>query len=205
MGESRAGETVEGRLYMMDDSLIRNEVCGDAQPKLVLHFFEEICKIPHGSFHVQELSDWLVSFAKDRKLAYTQDKAGNVIIWKDATEGASSDRPVILQGHIDMVLEKSDDCPLDLLKQHIQLKKEGDILYAEGTTLGGDDGIAVAMMLALLEDDTIAHPPLECVFTVNEEVGLLGAEALDVSELKGRLLHSRLLRTRLQVMVRRIS
>ena len=74
MGESRAGETVEGRLYMMDDSLIRNEVCGDAQPKLVLHFFEEICKIPHGSFHVQELSDWLVSFAKDRKLAYTQDK-----------------------------------------------------------------------------------------------------------------------------------
>ena len=171
---------------MMDDSLIRNEVCGDAQPKLVLHFFEEICKIPHGSFHVQELSDWLVSFAKDRKLAYTQDKAGNVIIWKDATEGASSDRPVILQGHIDMVLEKRDDCPLDLLKQHIQLKKEGDLLYAEGTTLGGDDGIAVAMMLALLEDDTIAHPPLECVFTVNEEVGLLGAEALDVSELKGR-------------------
>lgn len=170
----------------MDDSMIRNEICGDAQPKLVLHFFEEICRIPHGSFHVQELSDWLVAYAKEKKLKHTQDEAGNVIIWKAATKGAASDRPVILQGHIDMVLEKTDDCPLDLLKQHIQLKRDGDTLYAEGTTLGGDDGIAVAMMLALLEDDTIPHPPLECVFTVNEEVGLLGANVLDVSGLQGR-------------------
>ena len=170
----------------MDDSMIRNEICGEAQPRLVLHFFEEICKIPHGSFHVQEISDYLADYARKKKLTYTQDEAGNVIIWKNATRGAASDSPVILQGHMDMVLEKTEDCPLDLLKQHIQLKKDGDILYAEGTTLGGDDGIAVAMMLALLEDDTLVHPPLECVFTVNEEVGLLGASVLDVSGLKGR-------------------
>lgn len=170
----------------MDDSMIRNEICGEAQPKLVLHFFEEICKIPHGSFHVQEISDYLADYARKKKLTFRQDEAGNVIIWKPATEGAVSDKPVILQGHMDMVLEKTDDCPLDLLKQHIQLRRNGDTLYAEGTTLGGDDGIAVAMMLALLEDDTLVHPPLECVFTVNEEVGLLGASVLDVSDLKGR-------------------
>lgn len=169
----------------MDTRTIVNEVCGEAEPKLVLHFFEEICKIPHGSFHVEELSNWLVSYAQEKGLWYQQDDAYNVIIKKDATEGASSSEPVILQGHIDMVLEKTDDCPLDLVKDHIILKKDGDTLYADGTTLGADDGIAVAMMLALLEDDTIPHPPLECVFTVNEEVGLLGASALDTSCLEG--------------------
>lgn len=165
---------------------IHNEVCGDAEPKLVLHYFEEICKIPHGSYHTKEVSDWLVQFAKDRSLEYTQDEAGNVIIKKPASNGAASDNPVILQGHMDMVLEKTDDCALDLTKQHIQLKRDGDTLYAEGTTLGGDDGVAVAIMLALLDDDSLVHPPLECIFTVNEEVGMLGAEVLDVSSLQGR-------------------
>lgn len=165
---------------------IYNEVCGDAEPKLVLHYFEEICKIPHGSFHTQQISDWLVKFAKERKLDVLQDEAGNVIIRKPASAGAASDEPVILQGHMDMVLEKIDSCPLDLTKQHINLKRDGDFLYAEGTTLGGDDGVAVAIMLALLDDDTLVHPPLECIFTVNEEVGMLGADVLDVSSLKGR-------------------
>ncbi len=165
---------------------IINTVCGDAEPRLVLHFFEELCKIPHGSFHTEKISDWIASYAKERGLWHVQDASGNVIIKKDGTGSCTDSAPVILQGHMDMVLEKTDDCPLDLEKDPIVLKRDGDTLYAEGTTLGGDDGIAVAMMLALLEDDALEHPPLECVFTVNEEVGLLGAAALDVSPLAGR-------------------
>ncbi len=171
---------------MLEQNTICNAVCGDAEPRLVWHFFEEICKIPHGSFHVQEISDALVRFAKDRDLACVQDEAGNVIIKKGATKGAASKEPVILQGHMDMVLEKEKTCTLDLVKDAIVLKRDGEYLEAEGTTLGGDDGIAVAMMMALLDDDTIPHPPLECVFTVNEEVGLLGANVLDTSALEGR-------------------
>ncbi len=165
---------------------IINTVCGDAEPRLVLHFFEELCKIPHGSFHTEKVSDWIASYAEGKGLWHLQDASGNVIIKKDGTGRGKDSAPVILQGHMDMVLEKTDDCPLDLEKDPIVLKRDGDTLYAEGTTLGGDDGIAVAMMLALLEDDTLEHPPLECVFTVNEEVGLLGAAALDVAPLEGR-------------------
>lgn len=163
-----------------------NTVCGDAEPRLVLHFFEELCKIPHGSFHTAKISEWIASYAREKGLWHVQDASGNVIIKKDGTGSCKGSAPVILQGHMDMVLEKTDDCPLDLEKDPIILKRDGDTLYAEGTTLGGDDGIAVAMMLALLEDDALEHPPLECVFTVNEEVGLLGAAALDVSPLSGR-------------------
>ncbi len=170
----------------MTNTEIMNKVCGDAEPRLVLHFFEELCRIPHGSFHTDAVSDWVASYAKGKGLWYVQDASGNVIIKKDGTGSCKGSAPVILQGHMDMVLEKTEDCPLDLEKDPIVLKRDGDTLYAEGTTLGGDDGIAVAMMLALLEDDAIEHPPLECVFTVNEEVGLLGAAALDVSPLKGR-------------------
>lgn len=163
-----------------------NYILEDMEPKRVLHFFEEICAIPHGSYHVQEISDALVRFAKDRGLKYTQDDAGNVIIRRDGSKGHENAKPLILQGHMDMVLEKADGVDLDMETRPIRLRCDGDTLYAEGTTLGGDDGIAVAMMLAALDDEKLVHPPLECVFTVNEEVGLLGAEALDVSSLKGR-------------------
>lgn len=165
---------------------IHNEICGELQPAQVLHFFKEICRIPHGSYHVEEISNALVRFAGERKLECIQDASFNVIIKKKATEGASSQEPVILQGHMDMVLEKEKDCPLDLEQQPVELCCDGEYLYAKGTTLGGDDGIAVAMMMALLDDDSIPHPPLECVFTVNEEVGLLGAAALETDPLEGR-------------------
>lgn len=171
---------------MTDLNTLYNEVCGDAEPKLVLHYFEEICKIPHGSYHTEQISDYLVKFAKDHDLDYIQDESGNVIIRKPGSQEAASEDPVILQGHMDMVLEKTDSCQLDLVKQHIRLKRDGDTLYAEGTTLGGDDGVAVAIMLAALDDDTLVHPPLECIFTVNEEVGMLGADTLDVTPLRGR-------------------
>ncbi len=170
----------------MEQDVMHNAVCGDAEPQRVLHFFEEICRIPHGSYHVEEISSYLTSFAAERGLEYLQDASLNVIIRKDASKGAASREPLILQGHMDMVLEKEKGCPLDLETQPIVLQCDGENLYAEGTTLGGDDGIAVAMMLALLDDDTIPHPPLECVFTVNEEVGLQGASALDTDVLSGR-------------------
>ncbi len=168
------------------NTVTHNKVCGDAQPQRVLHFFEEICRIPHGSYHIEEISNYLTAFAQERGLEYLQDSSFNVIIRKDATKGAASRETLIVQGHMDMVLEKEKDCPLDLETQPIVLRCDGEYLYAEGTTLGGDDGIAVAMMLALLDDDTLVHPPLECVFTVNEEVGLQGATALDASVLSGR-------------------
>ena len=164
----------------------QNAVCGDLEPRPVFHYFEEICGIPHGSFHTEEISNYLVRFAKERNLDYVQDEAGNVIIRKAGAGSAAAHEPMILQGHMDMVLEKTDDCPLYLEREPIILQCDGNVLYAEGTTLGGDDGIAVAMMLALLDSNTIEHPDLECIFTVNEEVGMLGAAALDVSALKGR-------------------
>ena len=156
------------------------------QPEAVLKFFEKICSIPHGSYHTEKLADYLTDFAKERKLKFVRDDAGNVIIFKKASEGCSDAAPLILQGHMDMVLEKNSDVTRDLEKQPVQLVCENGVLHARGTTLGGDDGIAVAMMLAILDDDTLRHPDLECVFTTNEEVGMLGAAALDTSPLKGR-------------------
>ncbi len=157
----------------------------DKEPKDVLRYFEEICAIPHGSYHVDQISNYLVNFAKDHKLRFEQDAEKNVIIFKDGSKGASKD-PIILQGHMDMVLEKNQNVTRDLTKQPIELRCDGDTLYADGTTLGGDDGIAVAMMLAALADKELEHPPLECIFTTNEETGMEGVNALDVSDLKGR-------------------
>ncbi len=188
------------------------------EPKRVLYHFEEITKIPRGSRHTKEISDWLVTFAREHKLEYRQDALGNVVIRKPASsltgpEGSGQENngkqaaPVILQGHIDMVCEKDPDCTLDMEKEGLHLvlhrRKELDwlmedlsplqseddwILKAEGTTLGGDDGIAVAYMLALLEAEDIPHPPLECIFTVDEEIGMLGASGMDLSDIQGRLL-----------------
>lgn len=157
------------------------------EPKNVFAFFEEICSIPHGSGNTAALGNYCVEFAKKRKLFCFQDDSGNVIIKKPASPGYETASPVILQGHLDMVLEQLPGNTLDMHHQGLVLGVDGDWLHANGTTLGGDDGIAVAYMLALL-DGSYAHPPLECVFTVDEEIGLLGAEALQVSELQGRYL-----------------
>lgn len=155
------------------------------KPEKVFHFFEKLCEIPHGSTHMKEISDYLVSFAKERNLKYYQDESYNVVIYKDATAGYEDAPITILQGHCDMVAEKTPDSDHDFMKDGLKLQIEGDYITADGTTLGGDDGIAVAYMLAVLDDDTLKHPALECVITTDEEIGLLGAKALDTSVLKG--------------------
>ncbi len=158
----------------------------DVEPKNVLNYFEQICSLPHGSGNTRLISNYCVGFAKSEKLEYIRDDMGNVIIFKPGTKGYETSAPVILQGHIDMVCEKDDDAAIDMATEGLRLKLEGDTLTADKTTLGADDGIAVAFMLAVLASDTIVHPPIEAVFTVDEEVGMLGASFIDVSMLKGR-------------------
>ena len=156
------------------------------EPRSVFRFFEEICAIPHGSHHTKAISDYLVAFAKSHKLEYIQDESNNVILFAPGTCGMEDHAPVILQGHMDMVCEKDVDCPLDMAVDGLDLTHDGVSVYARGTTLGGDDGIAVAYALAILDDGSIPHPPLEVIITVDEEVGMLGAAAIDLSMLKGR-------------------
>ena len=163
-------------------------VLENCQPKKVFAFFEELCAIPHGSHNTKAISDYCVAFAKSRGLAVEQDAHNNVIIRKGASAGYENAPTVILQGHLDMVCVKDADCPKDMAKEGLDLVVEGDFVRAKGTSLGGDDGIAVAMALAILDDDTLPHPALEALFTVDEEVGMLGAMALDFSTLKGRWL-----------------
>lgn len=158
------------------------------RPTPVFRFFEEICAIPHGSGNTKGISDYLVKFAKERSLSYIQDEHNNVIIKKPATPGYEDAPVIILQGHMDMVCEKEEDCNFDFLTDGLRLEVDGDFVTAKGTTLGGDDGIAVAYELAILDSDDVDHPELECVFTVDEEIGLLGAAAMDTSVLKGRTL-----------------
>ncbi len=157
------------------------------EPKSVFRFFEELCAIPHGSGNTKAVSDWLMEFARSRNLEAYQDAMNNVVIIKEATPGYESAEPVILQGHMDMVCEQAPDCHKDMATEGLDLAVDGDTIYAKGTTLGGDDGIAVAMALAILDANEIAHPRLEAVLTVDEEIGMLGAVGMgDVSMLKGR-------------------
>ena len=158
------------------------------EPRAVFSFFEQLCAIPHGSANTKAVSGWLADFAEARGLWYAQDAANNVVIKKPASPGYEAAAPVILQGHIDMVCEKAADCGKDMAREGLDLAVDGDAVYARGTTLGGDDGVAVAMMLAALDDDALAHPPLEAVFTSDEEIGLLGAAALDAGLLQGKRL-----------------
>ncbi len=162
-----------------------SEVLKHLEPCEVFHFFEQICNIPHGSGNTDKISDYLVNFAKERNLEYIQDSMKNVIIIKEATEGYENQEPVIIQGHMDMVAVHKPDCDIDMKTEPLRLAIDGDNIYAEGTSLGGDDGIAVAYALALLDSKDIPHPRLEVVITVDEEVGMYGAIAVDLSMLKG--------------------
>lgn len=164
------------------------KVLNGYEPAAVFGFFEDICNIPHISYHEQELSDYCVAFAKERGLYYEQDELGNVIIVKEATAGYETAEPIIIQGHLDMVGDKVPECNIDMEKESIRILVDGDYITADGTTLGGDDGIALAYGLALLDAKDIAHPRLEVVFTVSEEVGLEGATAIDLSCCKARRL-----------------
>ncbi len=158
------------------------------EPKRVFRFFEALCAIPHGSRNTRAVSDWCVAFAKERGLEHYQDAANNVILIKAASPGYEAAPAVILQGHLDMVCEKAPGVTKDMEREGLDLAVEGDSVYARGTTLGGDDGIAAAMALAVLDDDALPHPRLEVVLTTEEEIGMLGAAALDVSPLRGRQL-----------------
>jgi len=164
------------------------KVLSSLEPKSVFRFFEDICAIPHGSGETFAISQYLVDFAEARGLRYRRDELNNVVIFKAASVGYENAPAVMLQGHIDMVCEKESDCALDMSAQGLELFVDGNVIGARGTTLGGDDGIAAAMALAVLDDDTIPHAALECVFTVDEEVGLLGANGFDTSDLKAKYL-----------------
>lgn len=151
----------------------------------VLYYFEELTKIPHGSGNTKAISDFCVDFAKNHNLKYYQDDSNNVIIYK---KGNKDTAPLMLQGHLDMVCEKDPDVDFDFTKDALKLVRDENTLKAEGTTLGGDDGIAVAMCLAILDDDTLTHPDLEVVFTTDEETGMFGAHALDAAKLTSKRL-----------------
>lgn len=163
-------------------------VLENIEPKSVFYFFEELCKIPHGSTNSKPIADWLVEFAKNRGLEYYRDNSDNVIIIKEAVSGYETKEPVILQGHTDMVCQKAPDCKKDMEKEGLDLDIDGDFVFAKGTTLGADNGIAVSMMLAVLDSSDLKHPRIEAVFTSDEEIGLLGASSVDLSNLKANRL-----------------
>ncbi|HJB07544.1 MAG TPA: beta-Ala-His dipeptidase [Candidatus Enterocloster faecavium] len=158
----------------------------DREPIEIYHFFEDISRIPRVSYHEKEISQYLVDFAEKRGLWYYRDEMYNVLIKKEGSKGDEDKAPVLLEGHVDMVGEKIPGSAHDFLKDPIHLIVDGNILRADGTTLGADNGCAVAIMLAVLADDSLKHPPLECLFTVQEEVGLYGAEGFDVNHIKAR-------------------
>ena len=158
------------------------------KPEKVFYYFEKLCSVPHGSGNTRIISDLCVGFAKELGLKYRQEACNNVIIWKDGSKGYENAAPIIMQGHIDMVCAKTEDCTKDMARDGLDVRTDGEWVWADKTSLGGDNGIAVAMILAILSDETLAHPPIEAVFTVDEEVGMDGAFALDCSDLKGRKL-----------------
>ena len=155
------------------------------EPALVFKYFEEICAIPHGSGNTKAISDYLVAFAQEQGIDFIQDQLNNVILFAPGTCGMDDHQPVIIQGHMDMVCEKDENCSIDMEKEGLDIGCDGQWIYANGTTLGGDDGIAVAVAMALIADKSIAHPPLEVVITVDEETGMDGATGIDLSMLKG--------------------
>lgn len=158
------------------------------KPERVFEFFEEISRIPRGSGNVKNISDYCVNFAKERNLKYIQDESYNVIIVKPGNKCSTDCEPVIIQGHLDMVCVKNQGCTKDMENEGIDLLVDGDYVKADNTTLGADDGIAVAYALALLDDNDYVHPPIEAVFTVDEETGMTGADNIDLSSLRGHMM-----------------
>ncbi|MBR6910158.1 MAG: M20/M25/M40 family metallo-hydrolase, partial [Lachnospiraceae bacterium] len=165
-------------------------VLSNLEPSKLFYYFEELTKIPHGSYNVDAISDYLAKFGKDRGLETYQDDLKNVIIIKEATPGYENEPPLIIQGHMDMVAVHKPELNIDMKKDPLKvaINEKEDYIYAEGISLGGDDGIAVASGLALLDDETLKHPRLEVVFTTNEETGMEGAAGIDLSMLKGNSL-----------------
>ena len=163
-------------------------VIDNLEPKLLWKEFEEISKIPRCSKHEEKIREYLLDFARQHGLKSKTDKTGNVVISKPASSGMEGKPTVILQSHMDMVCEKNSDVDHDFTKDPIKFKLNGDILTADGTTLGADDGIGVATTLAILEDNTLKHGHIEGLFTVDEETGLTGAFALESDMLTGKIM-----------------
>lgn len=164
------------------------EVLKGIEPNSVFKFFEEITKIPRGSGNEKGISDYMVGFAKERNLEVIQDSVNNVIIKKKGTAGYENAPTVIIQGHLDMVNEKNSGTEHDFMKDPLKLVVEGDFISAVGTTLGADNGIAVAYGMALLDSQDIPHPPIEVLLTTDEETGMGGAMGLDAKNINGRIL-----------------
>ena len=158
----------------------------DLKPERVFHFFKQISDVPRGSGNCDGIAHFCKNIAANHNLKYIKDNANNVIVYKNGTPGYENSDPVILQGHTDMVCQKTDSATTDFINRGIELFVDGDFLKANQTTLGADNGIAVAMILAILESDTIPHPPIEAVFTSDEEIGLIGAGELDKSLLSAK-------------------
>ena len=152
----------------------------------VFKYFKEICAIPRGSGNMEAIRDYCVRFAEQNGLRAIADQANNVIIYKPGTKGYENAQPVILQGHLDMVCQKEENSPIDFTKDGIETYIDGDFIKAKGTTLGADNGIAISMIMTILASRDLPHPPIEAVFTTDEEIGMLGAQKLDISVLKGR-------------------
>lgn len=164
------------------------EILKDLQPVEVFKYFEKLSQIPRGSGNEKEVSDYLVSFAKEHHLEYVQDSALNVVIRKQATLGFENRTAVVLQGHMDMVCEKNKDVEHDFTKDPLKLRINDDMVYATDTTLGADNGIAIAMGLAILASNEYQHPAIELLVTTSEETGMDGAMALNPNDVKGRTL-----------------
>ena len=158
------------------------------RPEKLFRYFEDLAAIPHGSGNESAVADWLVAFAHERGLEVIRDQWNNVLIRLPATPGREGEAPLLLQGHTDMVCEKNNDTVHDFTKDPLKLRVTDGWLHAEGTTLGGDDGIAVAVMLTVLDGGVTSNPPIECLFTTEEETGLTGAGNFDYSLLRARRL-----------------
>ena len=163
-------------------------VLSGVEPKKVFDFFELISSVPRGSGDTNAVSSLCVEVAKNRGMTVVKDKLNNVVIYKDAMPGYENAPTVIIQGHLDMVCAKNESSDIDMSREPIRLKKDDEYIFADGTTLGGDDGIAVAMGLALIDSKDIKHPALEIVLTVDEEIGMDGANGLNAKLLSGRML-----------------
>ena len=155
-------------------------------PCEVFKYFEEISAIPRGSGRREKIADYCENFAKEQGLLVYRDGANNVVIKKEASKGYENAEPIIIQGHLDMVWQKDVECKKDLEKEGLDLYIDGDFIKAKGTTLGADNGIAVAMAMAILADNTLSHPAIEAVFTTDEEIGMLGAKELDTKVLSAK-------------------
>ena len=163
-------------------------VLSGLRPEKVFEFFELLSSVPHGSGNTGPISDICVKFALERGLEFVKDDLNNVIIRKPASPGCEDAPTVILQGHLDMVCTKRPDCDIDMEKEGPRLATDGEWVWAEGSSLGGDDAIGVAAVMAVLDDNTLVHPAIEALFTVDEETGLFGAAGIDPSLLKGKML-----------------